>query len=73
MRKVNIYFLLQGVHLTLANGEKVLTRAYVLSGVYDIPAKSDALGFVNHRGQYACTRCLNPGKVLRTERGKALH
>ena len=64
-----INFIIQGAYLTLTNGEKIHTKAFVLSGVYDVPAKSDALGFVNHRGKYACTRCLNPGKVLRTEKG----
>ena len=60
---------MQGTYLTLPNGETILSKAYVLSEVYDIPVKSNTLGFVNHRAQYACTRCLNPGKVLRIEKG----
>lgn len=55
-----------GITVTLHNGKAIKTKALLISGVYDIPAKSDALGFVNHRGQYACTRCLHPGKVIKT-------
>ena len=44
-------------------------KAVMISGVYDIPAKSDVLGFGSHRGEYACTRCLHPGKVIQTGRG----
>ena len=43
--------------------------ATVLSGIYDIPAKNDVLGLVSHRGQFACSRCLHPGKVVKTTEG----
>lgn len=44
-------------------------KVVLLSGVYDIPAKNLVCGFVGHNGQYACTRCVHPGKVLVTNRG----
>ena len=44
-------------------------RALLISGVYDIPAKSDVLGFGSHSGPYACTKCLHPGEVIRTTKG----
>ena len=58
-----------GLTLTLPNGSTILTKAFMLFGVYDIPAKSDVVGTVNHRSQYACTRCLHPGKVIKTVKG----
>ena len=39
-----------GVSVELPNKEKVLVKATVLSGVFDIPAKCDALGLVGHTG-----------------------
>ena len=60
----------KGTKLLLPNGKTILTKGFLLSGVYDIPAKCDAMGMVNFRTQYACTRCLNPGKIIRTARGK---
>ena len=60
----------KGIKLRLPNGNTILTKGFMLSGVYDIPAKCDALGFANFRGEYACTRCLNPGKLIRTAKGK---
>ena len=55
--------------MKLPNQDKLLVKATVISAVFDIPAKSDALGLGNHRGKYACSRCQHPGKLLRTERG----
>ena len=53
--------------LTVQTKDRPLkVNATVLSGVYDIPAKNDVLGFVSHRGEFACTRCLHPGKVIKT-------
>ena len=59
-----------GITLALSTGISVMTKAVVLAGVFDIPAKSDVLGMVNHRAKYACSRCLHPGRVLTTSKGK---
>lgn len=45
-------------------------RVVLLYGVYDIPAKNMVSGFVGHNGEYSCTRCLHPGKVLKTDKGQ---
>ena len=52
--------------------ESFKATATVLSGIYDIPAKNDVLGLVNHRGQFACSCCLHPGKVIRSKNGNTL-
>ena len=65
---INLFFLPKG--LTISTKSKLFTvTATVLTGVYDIPAKNDVLGLVSHRGQFACSRCLHPGKVITTAKG----
>ena len=63
-----IYFLLVGINVNLGHSS-ICVKAILLTGVYDIPGKSDVLGFGSHRGPYACTKCLHPGEVIRTQRG----
>ena len=43
-----------------------------MAGVFDIPAKNDILGMVSHRAKHACSRCLHPGTVLKTNKGYLL-
>lgn len=57
--------------MKLPNTEEILVKGAVISGVFDIPAKSDAMGLVNHRAQHACSRCLHPGEIIQTVRGIA--
>ena len=57
-----------GININLGQSS-ICVKAILLTGVYDIPAKSDVLGFGSHRGPYACTKCLHPGEVIRTQKG----
>ena len=57
-----------GLTINLRQGS-IHVKAVMISGVYDIPAKSDVLCFGSHRGEYASTRCLHPGKFIQTGRG----
>ena len=70
--KVLIWFnltIVVGIDVNLGHSS-ICVKAILLTGVYDIPAKSDVLGFGSHRGPYPCTKCLHPGEVIRTQRGK---
>ena len=62
-------WLFLGVFVRTNHSGPLYVRAILISGVYDIPAKSDVLGFGSHRGSYACTKCLQPGKVIKTAKG----
>ena len=64
---IMIYFCV-GITVKL---EQVTTniKVILLSGVYDIPAKNLVCGFVGHNGQFACTRCIHPGKIVTTQKG----
>eukprot|EP00111_Clytia_hemisphaerica_P016517 TCONS_00048979-protein len=45
-------------------GEK-LVKVYLLSGVFDAPAKSQFQNIVQFNGEYGCSYCLEPGKTVK--------
>ena len=64
--------LLYTIHVgltVLVHGVSVKFKAVLLTGVYDIPAKSEILGTVHHKAKFPCTRCLHPGKIVTTSKG----
>lgn len=45
-------------------------RFFVISGVYDKPARASLLNIMSSNGHYGCIRCLQPGKTLQvSEKG----
>ena len=44
-------------------------RFYLLTGVFDKPAKAAILNIVQWNGEYGCSRCLQPGISYKTSAG----
>jgi hypothetical protein len=43
------------------------TKFFVISGIYDKPAKAAVLNMVTSTGFYGCTKCLQPGESYKTK------
>jgi hypothetical protein len=53
----------------MIDGNETTIKQTLLSAVYDIPAKSYVMETAHHREGFACTRCLHPGEIVRTDKG----
>lgn len=57
-------FSILGEMIKTTVGEK-LVKVYLLSGVFDAPAKSQFQNIVQFNGEYGCSYCLEPGKTVK--------
>ena len=51
------------------NGQKDISKGFVLTGTMDSPAKADVQHHTHHNGHCGCPFCLNPGESARTGKG----
>ena len=61
------YFIL-GLTVTV-DGVSVNFKVVLLTGVYDLSAKTEYFGTVDHKAKFPCTRCLHPGNIVTTNEG----
>lgn len=54
-----LYF---GINVSLPNDKVINCKVYLLSGLFDLPAKCLFLEEVQFNGFYECSYCMEPGK-----------
>ena len=58
-----------GIDLKIGNEFKCL-KFYVISGVFDKPARASILNIVNSTGFNSCLKCMQSGESIETDKGK---
>ena len=61
-----------GIDLEI-NGKTVTSKAFMLYGCADLPARSSVLNMNQFNGQCSCVKCLQPGENERTPAGGNIH
>ncbi len=64
------------VHIFFLSGvlyQGTLTRAILLSGVFDLPARAMVLNSKQFNGEYGCSTCLEPGVQTKNLKGNDVH
>ncbi|KAK3107860.1 hypothetical protein FSP39_023692 [Pinctada imbricata] len=57
-----------GIDLEI-NGQTYNSKAFLICGTADLPAKSLVMNCNQFNGQYSCLRCLHPGETFKTSKG----
>ncbi|XP_062593832.1 uncharacterized protein LOC134255326, partial [Saccostrea cucullata] len=55
------------------DNEQILTKAFLICGTADLPAKSLVLNCNQFNGQFSCLKCLHPGETYKTQKGGSVH
>ncbi|XP_066934755.1 uncharacterized protein [Clytia hemisphaerica] len=67
MKELNT-FGVEGEILKTLKGQKKV-RVFLLSGIFDAPAKSQFQNITQFNGEYGCSYCLEPGKTVKAGKG----
>lgn len=59
-----------GISIQNADGKAKKFRFFVISGIFDKPARADILNIINCNGFYGCLKCKIPGVTHKTDKGK---
>ena len=63
----------KGEQFNLPSGEVITTRAFLLLGTCDLPAKAAVCNCIQFNGFYGCFRCKQPGRSVTTAKGGTVH
>ncbi|XP_053391217.1 uncharacterized protein LOC128554033 [Mercenaria mercenaria] len=58
----------EGIEVTVKN-QKHISKAFLVCGTADLPAKSLVLNCNQFNGKYSCMRCMHPGETYKTDKG----
>ncbi|CAF0762929.1 unnamed protein product, partial [Brachionus calyciflorus] len=59
--------------VNLSENEYVNSRFFLISAVFDKPARSSVLNIIGPTGYCSCLKCLQTGKRIKTENGGSVH
>ncbi|XP_074612396.1 uncharacterized protein LOC141866757 [Acropora palmata] len=60
---------IQGTTFQLPNKETIMSKVYLVSGIFDLPAKSMVLEEIQYNGFCGCTYCVEAGKSVKAKDG----
>ena len=67
-----MYYLCLGKYVVTEEGTKRV-KCYLLSGIFDAPAKSIFQNMIQFNGKYGCPYCLEPGETYKSSARGHVH
>ena len=62
-------FFHKGTTFQLPNKETIMSKVYLVSGIFDLPAKSLVLEEIQFNGFCGCSYCVEAGKSVKAKNG----
>lgn len=62
-----------GCEVTDAYGRSFTSKAFLIAGTADLPARCMVCNMVQYNGKYSCHMCIQEGETFRTQKGGSIH
>ena len=63
----------KGEQIIIPGGETITSKAFLLMGTCDLPAKAPVCNCIQFNGFHGCFHCKQPGKSVTTTKGGTVH
>lgn len=68
--RLYLFLYLTGIPVTLPDGKQMISRAILLNGTFDLPARCIVCNMMQFNGLCGCGTCEEPGETLKSASGR---